>query len=171
MEQKPTVKLSLSSADKIAEVLCLLLLICMWLFAVYCYYTSPRIIPIHFNASAKPDNYGGKAALFLLPGIVTFLFLFLTLLNRLPAIYNYSVNITQENALPFYTNATRMVRYLKLSLIAVFWIIILSVYLAAKGVAEELQKWTLPVILVLIFLPTVYFVIKSFRVKNRKILL
>jgi hypothetical protein len=49
----------------------------------------------------------------------------MTILNRYPYLFNYPIAINSENALRQYTNSTRMIRYLKLSVVTIFTLIVL----------------------------------------------
>jgi hypothetical protein len=48
----------------------------------------------------------------------------MTVLNRFPHIFNYTTTITEENALREYTRATRLVRYLKLTMVLILGIVV-----------------------------------------------
>lgn len=59
----------------------------------------PATIPTHFDVAGKPDGYGSKMIILLLPGITLGMNLLLALICRLPAYkYNYTITITRENA-------------------------------------------------------------------------
>jgi len=101
-----------------------------------------------------------------LPLIATVLFVGLTFLNKFPHIFNYPTNITPHNALRQYTNATRMIRYLKLVIVVIFGLIAFKTIQNGNGEANGLGIWVLPLTLGLIFIPLIYFVIKSFKTKQ-----
>ena len=56
----------------------------------------------------------------MLPIISTLLFIGLTTLNKYPYMFNYPSQITKENSVHQYTNATRMMRVLKLVIVLLF---------------------------------------------------
>jgi uncharacterized membrane protein len=129
------------------------------------YSSLPDTIPTHFNAAGEADGFGRKASIVSLPVVASLLYIGLTLLNRVPHSFNFPTPVTQDNALPQYTNATRMIRYLKLILVVVFAGISYQTIQQANGTGEGLGIWFLPLTLVLIFMPLLYFVIKSFQTK------
>jgi hypothetical protein len=98
--------------------------------------------------------------IFTLPLVATVLFVGLTILNRFPHIFNYSGDITKDNALRQYTNATRLIRYLKVIIVVIFGLISYQTINHANGQTEGLGLWFLPLTLGLIFIPTIYFLIK-----------
>ena len=101
-----------------------------------------------------------------MPIISTFLFIGLTVLNKFPHAFNYPTNISEKNAYRHYTNATRLIRYLKLIIVFIFGLIAFKTIQTAEGKADGLGLWFLPLTMVLIFIPITYFTIKSFNEKQ-----
>ncbi len=162
-EERPKLKIQLTTTDQIFELLGWGVLLALWVWTGTSYSSLPDSIPTHFNAAGEADGFGKKASIIGLPLIATLLYIGLTLLNRYPHIFNFPTPITPDNALSQYTNATRMIRYLKLILVLVFAGISFQTTQQAKGTGEGLGLWFLPLTLVLVFMPLVYFVVKSFR--------
>ena len=160
-EERPKIKLIPTSADKLVDLLGWIMLLAIWALTISHYSTLPDTIPTHFNGAGEADGFGSKASIIGLPIIATLLFIGLTVLNRYPHIFNYPSPVTQDNALRLYTLATRMLRYLKLVLLLVFGGIEFMTIQNATGKAAGLGVWFLPLTLVLVFLPLIYFVVKS----------
>ena len=160
-EERPKITLIPTTSDKRVEVLGWLILLALWGLTISHYSSLPDTIPTHFNGAGEADGFGSKASIIGLPVIETLLFFGLTVLNRYPHIFNYPTAITEDNALRLYTLATRMLRYLKLVLVLVFGGIEFMTIQNATGKAAGLGVWFLPLTLVLVFLPLIYFVIKS----------
>lgn len=165
MEERPKIKLELTSADKTIEIFGWLLVIAVWALTITNYAILPDTIPTHYNAAGQANGIGGKATILTLPLLATVLFVGLTFLNKFPHIFNYTTKITQDNALRQYTNATRLTRYLKLVIVVIFGFIAYKTIQNAKGEADGLGVWFLPLTMGLIFIPLIYFVIKSFKTK------
>lgn len=163
MEERPKIKLELSLIDKTFEIIGWLLVISVWGLTITNYANLPETIPTHFNGVGQANEFAGKATILTLPLIATFLYVGLTILNKFPHIFNYPTNISQENALEQYTNATRMIRYLKLIIVAIFGLITFKTIQNANGQADGLGFWFSPMTLGLIFIPLIFFVIKSFK--------
>ena len=163
--ERPKIKLIPTTVDKLAELLGWIMLLAIWGLTITHYSTLPDTIPTHFNGAGEPDGFGSKASIIGLPFIATLLFIGLTVLNRYPHSFNYPSPVTQNNALRLYTLATRMLRYLKLVLVLVFGGIEFMTIQNATGKAAGLGVWVLPLTLVLIFLPLIYFVVKSVQKK------
>jgi uncharacterized membrane protein len=164
-EERPKLNVQLTTTDKLLELFGWGVLLALWVWTGTSYSNLPDTIPTHFNAAGEADDYGRKASIFGLPVVASLLYIGLTLLNRVPHIFNFPTPVTQENALIQYTNATRMIRSLKLILVVVFGGISFQTIQQANGETDGLGVWFLPVTLGLIFLPLIYFVIKSFQTK------
>jgi uncharacterized membrane protein len=96
----------------------------------------PEIIPIHFNLRGELDGYGSKnTVLFLLP-VMAFLYVMLTIAARYPHVYNYLVEITEENAAAQYKLAVRLVRTLKLEVMGLFTA--LEYFIIRSGTTHQL---------------------------------
>jgi len=165
MEERPRIKLELTTVDKAFEIIGWLLIISVWGFTVKNYANLPETIPTHYNGAGQADGFGGKATILTLPLIATVLFVGMTILNKFPHIFNYPTNITQDNALRQYSNATRLLRYLKLIIVFIFGLIVFKVIQNANGEADGLGVWFLPLVLGLTFIPLIYFGIKSLKAK------
>ena len=129
MLSRPKLKVPLSKSEIIVEGLGWILLFSMWCYILFVYNRLPDIIPTHFSFSGKADAYGSKSSIFTLPILGLIIFVLLTILNRFPHIFNYTVIITEDNALQQYKMGTRVLRYLKL-IIAIIFIAI--VYFTTK---------------------------------------
>lgn len=162
---RPIIKIEFTLNDKLIEIFSWLLFVLMWVIPIISYSLLPDTIPTHFNAAGEADDWGSKLSVYILPVIGTLLFILLTVINRFPHIFNYSVEITQENALRQYTNATKLIRVLKLVLMVTFNMIAVFTIRSAKGESNGLGLWFLPVTLTLIFVPTIYFIIKMYKEK------
>ncbi len=162
-ESRPKLTIALLPIDKVMEFLGWLTLGLLWGFTLFNYSTLPDNIPTHFNAAGQADSYGSKGTIFILPIIGTVLFIGLTVLNMFPHIFNYPKNITVENAQRQYSNAMRMLRFLKFAIVAIFFLLVYLTSQAAAVGGKGIGLWALPLILGLIFIPLIFFIIKSFK--------
>ncbi len=165
MEIRPKLKLQLTPIDKGIEILGFLILILHWIWVVVTFTKLPDIIPTHFNARGEVDGFGSKVSILTLPVIATIIYIVLTIINKYPHNFNYLVKITEYNALRQYTNVTKMVRVLKVVVVAVFFLITFETTQVSAEKTNELSVWFLPLILGMTFLPLIYFIAKSFREK------
>lgn len=164
-ENRPKIRPDFTFSDHLTETLSVIGLIALWALVVIALNVLPDIIPVHFDFKGNPDGYGDKATLIFLPILTTILYAGLTVINRYPHIFNYPVKITEENALKHYTNATRMIRLLKLIIILMFSVIVFYQYRTSTGQSEGLGIWFIPIFLGVIYIPLIFFLIKSFSSK------
>ena len=163
MDKRPKMKLKLTTIDKAFEMLGWISVLAVWVLTIANYTNLPDMIPIHYNVAGQADGFARKVSILIQPLISTVLFIGMTILNRFPHVFNYPTNITKDNALRQYTNATRMIRYLKIIIVVIFGVITLQTIRYATGEITELGVWFLPLILGLFFMPVIYFLIASFR--------
>jgi uncharacterized membrane protein len=168
MGERPKIKLNLTITDKIIEYTGWAILIATWVLAILSFSDLPESIPTHFNGAGEADGFGGKNNIFVLPIVGTIVFIGMTLLNKNPHIFNYPKTITNQNALSQYSNATRMIRVLKLILVLVFALILVRTLQNTNGSADGLGTWFLPLIISLCTIPTLYFLIKSMKLNSNR---
>jgi uncharacterized membrane protein len=165
MEPRPKLKPEPTNADRLIEAAGWLALAMIWLITIFNFKNLPGTIPTHFNIAGEADNYGNRSTIFFLPALGTLLFIGMTILNRFPHVFNYPVKITTDNALRQYTMATRMIRVLKLSILVLFIMIIYLTTSAALNQSGKLSIWFLPLTLAIVFIPLIFYIIKSFKEK------
>lgn len=92
--------------------------VCFWLDAsgivlfltgivyfAFMYNTFPEEVPVHFSMNGEVNEYGNKAAIWLLPAIAFVLWVFMSLLERVPHIHNYPRKIHGGNIHAQYRNS------------------------------------------------------------------
>lgn len=157
--------LILTPLDNTLELLGKLFLVVMWGLTLYVFLKLPDRIPVHFNAIGQADRYGDKATLLVLPLLATALYMGITKINKYPHIFNYITKITESNAQTQYTLATRLLRFMKLSVLLLFSALIVLIYLTTIGVTSGLGVWFLPLFIGLLLVPTVMVILQSLKNK------
>ncbi len=165
MGERPNIKLTLTTTDKALEIIGWGLTMSIWIWTILSYSELPSTIPIHYNSMGEVDGFSEKVTIITLPLISTILFIGLSILSKFPHVFNYPITITEDNAVRQYTNATRMIRMLKLIIVTVFGIITYETIRIGKGQTNRLGAWFLPLTLGLIYIPLIYFVVKSYKRK------
>lgn len=168
MEKRPKIKLELSVTDRFGEWLGWSLLFGMFVYAFDSINSLPETIPVHFDIKGQPDGYGSSLTLLGLPIIALILTVGLTILNKYPEIFNYTVKINEENAERQYRAATRLIRWLKVAIILTFGLIMILINISAKNQNSESLLWVLPVILMISFVPIIIYLIVSSNDKKVK---
>ncbi len=161
MEERPRITLHLSQFDKRLDAISKIVLLLMWLLFLATFFTSPSIVPIHFNALGNADDFGNKTTFLILPIIATAVYFALTKLNHYPHKFNYIKRITNENAEHQYTIATRMLRFVKLAILILISLLIVLAYLSGKGYINGLSFWFIPFEVVILFVPIIVIMVQS----------
>jgi len=164
-EKRPILKLKYSITEKIIFILTVIVLILSFAFIIIYWKSMPSIIPTHFNFYGKPDGWGGKKSLLILPIINLIIFILLAVLSKFPHIYNYPVNITEKNANYQYTNARKLMIVMNLEIVCLFFYISLTEVYSGLGKINGPGTLFLPIFLLIIFGTTAYFTIKMYRNK------
>jgi hypothetical protein len=104
------------------------------------------------------DRMGSKLELLVLPIIGWLMYLGLSAVEKFPQIWNTGVTVTEENKERVYRILKNMMSTVKLIMVAVF------VYLTINSSqAISLSVWFLPVFLILVFGPILFFIRKLIR--------
>jgi hypothetical protein len=132
------------------ELLAAAIVLAAWLLAAYAIPTLPERVPTHFGLSGAADATGPASSLWLLPIVITGLYLLLSAAQLIPArLMNYPVTITDRNREGVYAVGREMLPAVKvcalLMLLAVEWGIIDA---ARRGSSS-------PVFLAAVFAPIV----------------
>lgn len=113
-------------------------------------------VPTHFNAAGVADSYGSKRNLAFEPVLAAFLLLFLSLMERIPAIWNFPVVVTEENRERLYKIAMIMMGGIKVLVTA------LLIDVGVSSLVEGYPIWPmymmLGVMMILIIVSTVQMV-------------
>ncbi len=166
MKSRSPVSVKPSLLDRTVEAASWLVLAGTWILVLRHYETLPDAIPAHYGFTGDPTRLGGKAGILLLPLIGVILLGKLTVLGAFPHIMNYPVTITKENALRQYANAILLLRFLKLSIALSFGLITVMTIQTALGHAGGLGGWFLPLFLILVFVPVIFFLVRSYRLER-----
>ena len=169
MNKRPEINLKLNQTDKALEILGWISIFGIWVLTLANYFELPEIIPIHYNGAGEADGFGNKTNILTIPIIATILFVGMTILNKYPHVFNYPSEITDENVFHQYTNATRMIRYLKLTIVIIFGVIVFRTIQNVNGNADGLGNWFLPLTIAMIFIPILYFLINANKEKKKTI--
>lgn len=148
MNKRPKIRPVLSTADKLLNIITLLIVLSLWVLVVYRFSSQPYI-----------------STIFKLPAIGTSIFIVLSILNRFPHLFNYPLPITEKNAAKNYALATTTIRML----IVILVLIILLLYYN-DTVAEpmsQINKW-MQVLIMLVspFIPVAYYLIRFSKVNK-----
>jgi uncharacterized membrane protein len=127
---RPVLDIALSPLETLLVILAVLGMITVVAITFWAWSALPAIVPTHYGFSGRPNAYGGKGFLLVMPVLSIFLAGLLMLVGRYPHTYNYPWPITKENALRQYHLARLLLRWITLetvwTLCGVQWALILA---------------------------------------------
>lgn len=107
--------------------------VCVWLdaagvilflaatvFFAFTYNAFPEQIPVHFSMNGEVNEYGNKAAIWLLLAIAFVLWIFMSLLEQVPHIHNYPRKIHNGNVHAQYRNSILLLNTMKNYMLIMF---------------------------------------------------
>lgn len=153
-EIRPKLKPKLTKTDYLLEAAVFLGLASIWILAITAYHSLPEIIPTHYGFNGQADDWGSKAAIFILPVISLVMIIGMSILNRFPHIFNYPLKVTEENAMQLYRKGTLLIRIIKVIIVILFMFIEWLICDVPEN--NQLPVWFLPVVLIVpVILPVI----------------
>ena len=147
--------------DLVCDVLATVCLLVMFILVALYWGQLPDRIPTHYGIDGQPNAWGGKSAILLLPVISLIAYGGLTLVRFLPdSSYNYPVPVTEENRERLGALSRELLSALKAGLLLAFLPMLVFIL---KGLT--LPLWYLPLLLLLVFGPVVFYIVRM--VKNK----
>ena len=125
-ENRPILEIPKDRNDIIIEYLTLILLILIIVNMASSYGSLSDSIPSHMNIKDEIDGYSHKSMLWVIIGILMLTVSFNHFLQSIPHRFNYMVKITKDNAMQQYASAIKMMKWLNLSIVLLFSMIILK---------------------------------------------
>jgi uncharacterized membrane protein len=165
--EQPFVKIKKEPVDFFLEYSALIVLIATWGFTIYHFNKLPDIIATHFDLNGNPNGFGSKFTIWLLPIIITLVYILIYVLNRYPHKFNYLTKITEQNAYKQYKLASRMMRILLFNITILFAYITFKEIDGAYTKSSALEWWFIPLLLGSSIIPTFYMIIASGSKKYR----
>jgi uncharacterized membrane protein len=161
---RPRPRLDRTTLERDGEVLCGLLVAGCFAVAARYWPTLPARVPMHFDAAGGVDGWGPRGSVWVVPVVAAVLYGVLTLLGRIPHVYNYPWPITAENAERQYRLARRCLAAVKLVMMVSFLGITLAICRAAVGKAG-MPPWLLPGLLAALAVVIVTYVVAASRAR------
>jgi len=166
-EKRPKIIVPQNSTDLWIDRFSFLLFFIIWL-SVFVYYPDlPNEIPTHFNGRGQADAFGSKQSIWILMGVFSSIFIGIYILNKYPHLHNYTVKITEENALKNYRFSTRVLRvvnFLNLLLLAYILKTMMTPY---EKQSTAFGGWFLPTIMIGSLVLIIYIFVKANKINSK----
>lgn len=153
------IKIETTNYNRLMQILSFSILIGTFIFLAVYWNKIPDKIPAHYNALGEINRFGKKSELLFCPIIALIMYLGISILERYPKAWNTGVNITSENRDFVYKHLKNMITTEKFAIVFTF-----SFLTIMPALSLPLPSWFLPIDLLIVFLPIIYYGIK--RSKN-----
>ncbi len=163
--KRPKIKVKNSGIEKFLYAVSSGGVILIWVNLFTTWDKIPQRIPVHFGALGKPDSWGSKSSLLGEPIVSTVLYLLFVLLCQIPHCFNYTVDITEENAERQYRNAKDMMLWM------ITWIVYFFMYIDWRCVQVALDNskglgiFALPIFLLFLLGTTIFYIKRMIKLK------
>lgn len=165
---RPKIKIPLDNQDRLLDIIGWLFLFILIILPILYGSSLPEKIPAHFGFDGTPDAYSGKKAIWTIPIIGVFMFIFMTIIGKMPDKFNYMVKITEDNAKDQYTFATKMIRFLNTFITAIFCYLTWSSIQIAFGNQKGLSTGIMLLFMTVIFATTGYSLFRNSKSSQSK---
>ena len=165
-KKRPKIIIPKSLFDLWIERVTFLLLLIIWLGVIVYFPDLPEKIPTHFNGRGQVDAFGSKQSIWILMGVFSSILVGIYFLNKYPHLHNYTVKITEENALKNYRFSTRVLRVVNfLNLLLLAYILKTMIY-PSEEKNIEIGSWFLPVVIIGSLVLIIYIFVKANKINS-----
>ena len=146
--------------DKMIEGICLVCLIGVTFYLILTWSKIPEQIPMHYDFAGNIDRWGDRGELIIMPIMSWVMYGFITLVSKIPRLWNTGVTVTEENQFRVYRTLKYMINTLKLIMVLDF------TYLTIQPLTgKNMPGCFTPVLLVLVFGDIIFWLIRLAKVK------
>ena len=129
-----------------------IVLVCIWS-------RIPGTVPTHFNAAGIADSYGGKGILWIEVIVAAVILLLLSLIEKVPSIWNFPVAVTEENKERLYKIALVMLGAIKILTTGLF------IDVGVSSLVTRFPVWPMYIMLGAMVIVIVVAVVQMIRAK------
>ena len=103
----------MSIFDWALEVIGALFILVTWYLLLTNYWVLPEKVPVHYDFWGNPNIYSNKELIWLVPILMTAVYVGIYLLNKIPHLLNYPISVTDTNASKLYKINLRKLRIIR----------------------------------------------------------
>ena len=131
---RPVIRNKNTFWGKVSEIILFLFVVWMVLWPICQFARLPETIPTHINIRGDIDGYGNRIVVLVLPIVGVLFYVGLSFLQKVPHLYNYPIEVTDDNARVLYALGVQMVRFVKTIMIIMLVYLTYSLICLARGV-------------------------------------
>lgn len=153
-------KIKRGKLDIVLNMLCLIMLISTILFFIINWAKIPDKVPMSYDFTGNINRWVLKSELIILPVSTLILYIFMTIIENFPQVWNTGVKVTEENKEQVYSILLHLISTMKFIVVCVFMYLTVQ---AASGL--KLSAWFLPIFILVIFGDLLYWIWRLVKVK------
>ena len=154
-----------SIVEMIVELVILLLVIGTVVFTLLTFPKLPETVPTHIGATGQVDGYGKKSSLLAMPLLSLITYIGLSILQRFPNVFNYPIEVTENNVDALHSLGIKMIRCMKLFVVLIFAVGTCLFTESAFGRDFPAGYALVAILLVLMSVMIVYYIVKMSKQK------
>jgi Predicted membrane protein len=131
--------------QKIIELLTIGVMLFLFVYLVINWSSIPERIPSHFNALGEANAWSNKSTVLLMPILCFVLYVIMTAVSMVPAIWNTPIKLTEENYVLVNQSTRSLICFMKLTVVVTFSYITICI---ATG--KQLGIAFLPIVLIVL---------------------
>ena len=132
-------------------------ILAFWVYYLMTQWSSlPDEVPTNFSFRGQPEAFGSRSSLWVLPSVGILVYVGLTLSSRLKRFNYFSIEVTPESSPALYASMRRLINLTKVLIIASFGYIEWKMVQTARGNAEGLAPWFIPLLPAALLLIALY---------------
>lgn len=161
----PKLYLPKTTAEKIADIIGIVLLVIALAYLAINWSNLPAEIPAHYGFNGEVDRWGSKFELLILPSIAVILHLIMHEVEKRPHTHNYPNRLNESNVKRFYMISRKIVNYTKNICNVLFAYIIWRTIVISLGKAETLGIIPFSMIIIALFVVIIWGAMKMREIK------
>lgn len=166
-DMRPRIRVPLTRLHVGIEIATVGILVIM-LFCVWQVWPSlPERVPQKFDLSGQPTRWGERSGLWLLPGLSLGIYTLLSVLQRMPHVYNYPTDLSPEEAPRLYEIGVSLVMWMKLQVVVLFALLSWRQVEVALGRTSGLEAWIVPALVTLNLGTVAYHLLRMREARQR----
>ncbi|MBV6647233.1 MAG: DUF1648 domain-containing protein [Cyclobacteriaceae bacterium] len=162
----PKIRPVMSFLDWALEIVGALLLAATWYLLLTNYTALSDQVPIHYDFWGNPNIYGDKELVWLVPILLTAMYIGIYFLHKIPHLLNYPIPVTKTNAAQLYKINLRTLRALRVLIAGQILYGKIGLISISNGQFSKLSALQMPIFLGGLTLIIVISYLLMYRMKN-----
>ena len=148
-------KIDYKKVNMIMDAISALSIIGMIVCTFFLWKNSSDRVPMHYNFNGEVDTYGSKSSMLILLFIDVICYVGIALLSKYPEVYNYCVEINEENREKQFLMAQTFMKAINAEITVIFFYIQLHTLIGITTGRQNLSVGFMPLFLIILFFSNV----------------